>query len=173
MGIKRDLEDAEKAESLIVGQFYSVNSVIRLIDDAIIPVHGPLHEDAEIIKYPYDHWHIDWRFINKRLYQDYFDRGGRFLMPWAWPINANQTTGVVQRRRMQCKRQFEQYAPVKLVPWLKRLEEKYSNARMKNFICPHKGLPCNATPVDGNTVICRGHGLAFDVETGELIRQVA
>jgi hypothetical protein len=61
--------------------------------------------------------------------------------------------------------------PKERIPWLRKLEQKYRDAKMKNFICPHKGLPCNATPIVDGVVVCRGHGLAFNVETGAMVRQ--
>jgi nitrite reductase/ring-hydroxylating ferredoxin subunit len=72
---------------------------------------------------------------------------------------------------MKCKRQFGPYIPASRIPWLKKLEAKFATAKMKNFICPHKGLPCNGTPIVDGVVVCRGHGLAFNVETGSLVTQ--
>lgn len=166
------IENVENAKELEVGKFYLVNTVVANKTMEIIPVHGPLHNDAEVINFPHDHWHIDWRFVNGRMYDEYFKLGGGFLMPWAWPINEAFSTGEVTRRRMKCKRKFGPYVPPTRVPWLKKLEARYRGAKMKNLICPHKGLPCNATPVVNGVVVCRGHGLAFDVATGDLVSQL-
>lgn len=165
------IEEAERAERLVVGRYYLVNTVTQKDRGNVIPIHGPLHNDSEIINFPYDHWHIDWRFVNSRMYQEYVRLGGGFLMPWAWPINEEYTDQTITKRRMKCKRQFGQYMPPERIPWLRSLEEKYRNLKMKNFICPHKGIPCNSTPAVDGVVICRGHGLAFSVATGELVSQ--
>lgn len=167
-----ETQSVENSEMLNVGQFYLVNTVTRLSDGAIIPVHGGLHEDAEIINFPDHHWHIDWRFISTRLYHEYFKLGGGFLMPWAWPISEVYASVDVTKRLLKCKRQFGAYVPPTRIPWLSKLQAKYQNAKMKNFICPHKGLPCNGTPIVDGVVVCRGHGLAFNVETGSLVNQL-
>lgn len=169
--VKGKLEEAENVSELVIGRYYIVNTVTQTKRSWIIPIHGPLHNDAEVINFPHDHWHIDWRFVNARMYEQYMIAGGGFLMPWAWPINEEYTAGSVTKRRMKCKRQFGPYVPPDRVPWLKKLEDKYRTARMKNFICPHKGIPCNSTPTTDGIVICRGHGLAFNVQTGALVSQ--
>lgn len=165
------IEAVETVSRLQVGKFYLVNTVIREFGKKIIPIHGALHEDAEIINFPFEHWHIDWRFVDARTYEFYRKAGGGWFMPWAWPINRDNSIGPVVRRKLKCKRQFGPYMPKERILWLRALEEKYRDAKMKNLICPHKGLPCNATPTVDNVVICRGHGLAFNVKTGVLVRQ--
>ena len=162
------IEDVETVE---VGSFYLVNTVVRKADRAIVPVHGPQHADREIIKFPFRHWHIDWRFVSNPIYAEYEQWSMGFDMPWETPINVNNTTGEVKRRRLRCRRQFGEYAPLERILWLSALQEKYRNAKMKNFICPHQGIPCNATPIKDGVVVCRGHGLAFNVETGALVPQ--
>lgn len=162
----------EDATDLIVGEFYLVNTVARKRDRATIPVHGPLHEDKEILKFPDRHWHIDWRFLSKRLYADVESYSMGYSMPWEQPISFQNTTGTVTRLRLRCQRLFGDYPPVARIKWFGALQEKYRDAKMKNdFICPHKGLPCNSTPVKDGIVVCRGHGLAFNVTTGELVEQ--
>lgn len=76
------IQRIEDVTTVEVGRFYLVNTVQR-IDGATLPIHGPLHEDAEIINFPHLHWHIDWRFVDKRTYQDYFAAGCGRRMPWA------------------------------------------------------------------------------------------
>jgi hypothetical protein len=56
-----------------VGREYMVPCVTRLPrwvngpgldnDEHIVPVLGPAHEDADIIKFPEEHWHYDLRFL--------------------------------------------------------------------------------------------------------------
>lgn len=165
------IPNIEDVEEVVVGRYYMVNTVTRSHGGKILPIHGSLHEDRQVIGFPDEHWHIDWRFVGERLYREYWFAGGGYLMPWAWPISYQCSDTEVTRRRLMCKRQFGPYMPSERIPWLKKLELKYKNARMKNFICPHKGLPCNATPIENGIIVCRGHGLAFNVETGALVRQ--
>lgn len=48
-----------------VGRFYEVPCVRAryLRRTAWWPVMGPRHDDREHIRFPYVHWHVDWRFV--------------------------------------------------------------------------------------------------------------
>lgn len=59
--------DADQAYE--VGRYYRVPCVRGrwiLGDSPLwIPVIGPLHEDTEYIGFPFQHWHVDYRFLRK------------------------------------------------------------------------------------------------------------
>lgn len=51
------------------------------------------------------------------------------------------------------------------------MTEAYTGVRMRNMICPHRGINLRGQPVELGRVTCPGHGLQFDVETGKLRRR--
>ncbi len=184
------IQPIEQVEELVIGKYYLVDSVILkktkfgkgvIIPQTLMPIHGPMHNDPEI-RFNYEHYHIDWRFVEEKIYKK-FMRITSYTMPWQWVLhsdilkrltitNSNGTFKEykVAKKVWKCKRQFGTYSKPK---WLRELEEKYKDSVMKNFICPHKGLLCNnINPVNG-VVICRGHGLAWDVNSGRLVPRAA
>lgn len=53
-------------ETLEVGKFYSVPTAFGLFGYKYDwwPVLGPMHDDIEVIGFPYVHYHYDFRFFN-------------------------------------------------------------------------------------------------------------
>lgn len=149
--------------------------------DGFVPVIGPEHEDAEFLNFPHQHWHVDWRFASPRLWQralEYFARVdsvtaeqmayslvlGRSVVADRFSIEI----GDVQFRRMKCRRDFPAY-PHHKARWQASLEAAYACKKLKNGICPHKGLPLHTIqPVDG-VITCPGHGLRWNAATGALV----
>lgn len=188
--ISRSLNGSDSYE---IGKFYRVPCLkarTRLTDGfpiyywhgEWIPIIGPLHRDAEIIDFPFAHWHIDWRFVSAKVYEDV--QGSRYdksvlSMPFQqYPISARvedttQTmyTGNVELRRLKCKRPMPSWEPIREhVKWLAKLEESCAHLKMKNMVCPHRGIPLKSCSQDGDVVMCPGHGLRWNVKTGELVR---
>jgi hypothetical protein len=60
-----------------VGSFYEVPCmpvakqarVYWMPSDLWVPVLGPKHADAEHLEFPWEHYHIDWRFISQPQYE--------------------------------------------------------------------------------------------------------
>ena len=80
--------------------------------------------------------------------------------------------------RRKCQREMPDF-PSHVDGWLntghRHLEAAYRGCRLKpdHPVCPHKGFPLEGLPEKDGVVICPGHGLAFDMNTGELVpRQV-
>ena len=175
-----------------VGKFYRVpcvkasgNKYQHIFRSQWVPIMGPEHQDAEIIGFPYRHWHVDWRFAGQRMFTaakkehpgrnhesdvyNYvlmrfasFDRSEDLRNPFV-------ETGEVVVRRMQCKRAFPAY-PHERARWLPRLEEHCAGLKMRGMVCPHRGVPLEGCPTDGDVVQCPGHGLRWNVKTGELVQ---
>lgn len=149
-----------------------------------LPIMGPLHEDAEHVNFPYQHWHIDWRFASKRLFDRITWPARHMLQPryktaeqycYAWPVQQKDNIGrtIVAKppelRRMTCKRALPGF-PRTAAKWIPALECAYAGSKLKNLRCPHRGIPLDGiAPVDG-IVTCPGHGLRWNVQTGELVR---
>lgn len=165
-----------------IGKFYDVPCVKALprfnLGAGLIPIFGPLHSDAEFIKFPAPHWHIDFRFLRKRAWprmwrvmvsgeKACYNHVAQKDPNWGEPI-LDHSFGV-QTRKMQCKREWPTY-PYELAQWLPALESAFAGARLKpGLVCPHKGIPLESCPRDGDVVTCPGHGLRWNVKTGELV----
>ena len=166
-------------EQVTVGKFYMVPAV-RVVDwhgckNEWIAVIGPKHEDAEIIGFKWQHFHIDWRFAPRRV----FDRmasimGGAYVH--AYPIQDPDGRGdkaILEGpvlRRLKCKRELSGPFPRAAARWIPALEEKFACARLVNGLCPHRGIPVSAMHRDGDVLTCPGHGLRWSATNGELIR---
>lgn len=172
-----------------IGKFYRVpclrtKKVLRdgwrpLWGGAWVPVMGPLHRDAGVVNFPWLHWHPDLRFISERIYRQL--PMPRVSSPYATPLQKHPTwnreehlhdtfvEGDVEMRLMKCKRALPEY-PRHLAKWLPALEAECAHLKMTNMICPHRGLPLQGCQQDGDVVQCPGHGLRWNVKTGELVR---
>lgn len=169
-----------------IGRFYMIPCVKTTHQQRIgrgewVPVLGPLHEDADIIEFPYPHWHVDWRFASKKQVQRIgrgplgFDERRLFAVPIQYRTNDGKILLVESgpepiMRHMQCKRQMPAY-PLSTARsvWLRKLEEAYTHCRLKQKICPHRGIPLEGVEQHGDIVTCPGHGLRWNVITGALM----
>jgi hypothetical protein len=164
-----------------VGKFYMVPCVkttktCSYGGGEFMPVIGPEHTDVEFINFPHSHWHVDWRFVTARAlrrsvghrpeYQVY----GIVLHRWAYglPQYGSLIEGDVVMRRRKCIRSLPQY-PFGKAPWMPKLETAFADTRLKGMVCPHKGIPLKGCPMDGDVVTCPGHGLRWNIKTGELV----
>lgn len=165
-----------------IGQFYKVPCVHGQWENVIAdwPVMGRLHEDGEIIAFPWKHYHIDWRFVAARIIGA--DYGGSFPFGLSrsmhvyarplltWPrLNSNGLPPPVMRRR---KFQREHTLPfdARRITWLPKLEAAHAGCKLAaGMVCPHRGYDLTHEPVDANGhVICPMHGLRWNAVTGEL-----
>lgn len=139
-----------------------------------LPVIGPKHEDAELIGFKPWHWHLNLPFVPKRAYWDVF-----YSSAYAVPISCPDNNGkqVVMDgpllRRMKCVREWPPYPLDKIKGprgWLPKLEAAYSSCKLKpGMVCPHRGIPLASVPAVDGIVTCPGHGLRWNIETGELV----
>lgn len=173
----------EDAKEVIRGRLYEVPHVVWCHSVAItygrpewvprslfIPILGGLHEDREIIGFPDDHWHIDWRFVPesswKQIGKLHSDRDANTNAALR-VISEKNTTGIIFRKRRKCLRSHITFPDIG--PWHKKLEETYASTRMKCLTCPHRGISLVGAPVINGALICPGHGLAWHPKTGEMI----
>lgn len=169
------LVNVEDAKTVEVGRQYLVNMVKgderfgRLWNQKWIPVLGRAHEDESLTGSPDQHYHVDWRFVG--------------VDQWAWMVNylskrqfANAHIGYTIwerevlcspiRKRRACRRL---HATFPHNPhWMPRLEAEYANKKSDCRTCPHRGISLVGAPVVDGALVCAGHGLAWDVETGAL-----
>lgn len=153
-----------------------------------IPVIGPEHQDAEIIGFPWKHWHIDWRFVSKRVFERTLSQklsreaGNVFnfvLQRFAVQQENDGTKyetgepfhlGEVVMRRAMCRRAMPGY-PYHRATWLPALAKACSGMKMKNMVCPHRGMPLKGCDTTGDVVTCPAHGLRWNVKTGDLVTE--
>mgnify|MGYP002784344289 CR=1 FL=1 len=161
--------NVEDAPELVLGQRYRVRCVRT---DGLhywpkwIPVLGPLHEDAAIIDFPEDHWHIDWRFAPA----SFFDFTRCRVHPLGQVISKRNTRGGLVRHALVYKREMPEFP--NYAHWLPELEAAHADDRLKpGLVCPHRGISLKGCPHRGGVIVCPGHGLAWDVTTGRLVRR--
>lgn len=177
-------------EEPVVGRHYLVPCVrIDYVADVssfpagMWPVIGPLHDDLDDLDFHPKHWHLDCRFLTKRQL-DHVTIGG---------TNDNRVFGVVlcknglynQRGvpipgvaerseliRRRCNRPQIAY-PTSRITGFAAMQKRFSDAKVRCGRCPHRNLPLLSLPrIEGtNDVICPGHGLRFNLVTGQLVKQ--
>ena len=169
--------DSKTASAYVVSKFYRVPCV--WIDNFIghksvwVPVIGPMHDDLEHINFNPRHWHIDWRFAQEKLIPNFLvDPYARVVCKdlYGGRTHQAQTKGPEMMRR-KMRREWPAYPFDKVAKaWLPNLCEAYKNHRMKGMVCPHRGIPLEGCPRDGDVVTCPGHGLRWNIKTGEMVR---
>lgn len=159
------------------GKIYAVQVAILKPDHSFyghkgkVPVLGPKHEDKDIIGFPHPHYHVDWRFVTKKL----FNTCG----PWRSDGAAHEFAKVLESRhverletvRLKMRRPFRVW-PVERAKWFNLLQDAYQDKTAHRGICPHKGADMKTLPVDADgCVTCPLHGLKWDAKTWQLKRQ--
>ncbi len=175
----------------VPGTFYLVPTVRYTWHklDGDWPVMGPKHTDAEVLNFPWPHYHVDLRFIPHDLairLSTHLRAGvvGLTLTPLCRNPDGRRDITVphpdpIWRRRL-CRRAAaptprEFYEFVRghraLMP---ALEAAYQDAKLisgpKGFVCPHRHAPLGSVPpdCDGN-VVCPLHGLRWNLATGRIV----
>lgn len=153
-----------------IGKFYKVPCVraqyYRVVD--YWPVMGPQHEDTEHVGFEYQHYHIDWRFVPVHRFSPL---GFRLAVPLMMSERINQDglpTPVMRRRKFY--RTFPDFLGARAAKWMPNLEAAYAACKLKpGLICPHRGISLAGVYQEGDVATCPGHGLRWNVKTGELV----
>jgi hypothetical protein len=164
---------------LVEGRFYLVPTVEAKWCGklAVWPVIGPLHEDREIFRFEFDHYHVDARFLPRRFRHP--ERTFSHPLHRPWPIDeATALPSPVLRRRL-CVRAhlgFEIPWGVNPAPW-KELCRAFAGHQCASgkggWICPHRKASLGSIlPVDG-VITCPLHGLRIDAASGKVISSTA
>jgi len=171
------MKNVEDAKEVIVGKRYLVNTVEVLPEQyyhwwngGIVPVLGLAHEDADLIGIKDRHFHIDWRFVPLKnwerglgfLYQKNHSMQGAVL----WEYNP---MGPVTRKALLCRRTHDVFP---IVQFTKQLQKTFADKKSDCRTCPHRGISLVGAPVNFGAVVCPGHGLAWNIETGELAPRI-
>lgn len=147
-----------------------------------VPVHGPVHEDAEIIGFPFTHRHVDVRFMSDRQLKRYcpsWVTTPQELTAMLTPVSDSDRMAryapslETTLRRRKCYRAMPTFRAQsdRVIPWMWALEEKYRRCRLDpdNPVCPHRGFYLGDKPEVDGVVVCPGHGLTWNIRTGRLI----
>lgn len=158
------------------------------------PIIGTWHEDHDI-GFPGYHYHFDVRFFpqyefDMRDFDVFGCYGGyslaRVFSPSFFFAKARYSPGgendrdthpIVTKLRMMMKREMpdfpmrDKHAGVGEKSKIQTtLETMFQNTKLKCKTCPHRGFSLEGLPMqpDG-TVICNGHGLKWNLKTGEMV----
>lgn len=156
-----------------IGRFYRVPCVLTnghaWLGSGWQPVIGPMHEDRGAVNFPHQHWHIDLRFLPKKnVHIGLHHLFGIPIMKEDRYGRAVVTAGP-ELRLKKYQRPMPSY-PVEKAQWLGKLKAECAHMKLQNMICPHRGMPLAGCEQDGDEVQCPGHGLRWNVKTGELVR---
>lgn len=77
--------------------------------------------------------------------------------------------GPVVYNDLKCLREMPDWYPAHAAKWIPKLEEKYADACLIDGKCPHKGIDLSGCPAVNGIVVCPGHGLLWNAETGKLV----
>jgi hypothetical protein len=168
----------------VVGDFYMVPCVKYRGEWA--PVIGQEHTDKEYIKVGSPHLHYDLRFTPAWMIQE---RVGHYAASRNVQCDINQLmmgrvvftregadSNKVRERKMRCLR-FMPVFPLVIhtepIAWMRDLENAYQHTQLNCARCPHRGMPLSKENADENgNVVCPGHGLQFNLETGKLVSRL-
>jgi hypothetical protein len=161
----------------VIGRQYRVPCVWARFysQPLLVPIIGPWHEDVAL-EFPHEHFHIDWRFVKD---WQWFRVGHSIGSPAALGQVITAPEGEVFECRRKCIRQMPEFpmfrsdgAPTQQA---RRIHRACQGMRLKPgcMVCPHKGMPLNGLPVDGEgRVVCPGHGMRWDLATGEMVARI-
>lgn len=134
-----------------------------------IPITGPRHSDSDYIGFNPMHFHFDHQFLSERFRKE--------LVHWMNPEpltyvaeHYDKAVGIVHWP-LVCVRHVKSYPRLS---FSSALEHGYRNKAVTCGKCPHRGLPLSSLPREPGTdiVTCPGHGLRWDLNTGDMVGSV-
>ncbi|MEI9995116.1 MAG: Rieske 2Fe-2S domain-containing protein [Rhizomicrobium sp.] len=159
----------------IVGQYYMVATVRHKLFD-LAPrswaVMGVRHSDAEHLNFPYQHYHLDWRFVPQGAWRkatnNRYGEQGVFGIPLH---HVGMEHGPVIYRRRKCLRDVPVNVIFATMPGGIDLHRAWHGKPavqgQHGLICPHRGTHLGSVPANRDgTVTCPLHGLKFCARTG-------
>lgn len=170
------------SEPYQIGRCYRVPTVHGILSnmERDWPVFLPIHEDTEIIEFPYWHYHVDWRFVAEkelRMVSGFYvtenydwaaavplmERNDGYLAT----LNVGLQNFPVVYKRLKCRRDPVGFPQTP--GWIAALEAKHHHCKAKHGICPHRGVDMTSIPPVDGIVTCPAHGLRWRAETWELV----
>lgn len=148
------------------------------------PVIGPHHEDAELLNFPFQHWHYDLRFLSNAQVEnrgkDGFHTTSSVLSVLPRPLtNHGELESPVLRPR-RCMREqvdWSNHPDIKryttrpeALRKMERITAQKHHGLKSCMRCPHRGLPLGSMPVIDGVITCPGHGIRFHASTGKVVQ---
>jgi hypothetical protein len=146
------------------------------------PVFPFRHEDGEFLAFPYFHFHLDPRFMNKwqwkhaASFSDFMSRRegvAPFISTQRSPLCSRgiEVPADFTWARRTCQRAeipyyFREVIDSKLTPAF--AGQQCAKART-GWVCPHKHFPLGQIPAEDRVITCPLHGLRIDVDTGVVL----
>lgn len=165
----------------VVGRFYGVPTVEAYWYNRLMPwpVMGARHADREHFDFPHEHYHIDPRFVSRRIWDSMMWWGDEaaaastfFRTPLTGRVDWRRGSdlGPVVRRRRKCQRAMPEYPYGDKDP-VQSLRRAFAGVpaipSKRGWICPHRKAPLGSIQPDEHGVItCPLHGLRFCAKTG-------
>lgn len=136
------------------------------------PVWGPKHNDVEHFNFEKLHYHVDPRFLTKRLWRHF----GVFRDPiadvQATPLNNSFLDNGPPKpvlRRMRCRLAHSEWQftdPISVVGLNDQWKGKQCPKGKRGFVCPHKLFPLGSVVPQDGVITCPLHGLRIHAATG-------
>lgn len=143
-----------------------------------VPVLLPKHEDTEIVNFPWQHYHIDWRFVTETQFKYVADNRHGASGVYSIVLSEQGVPPYKEPpayKRKICKREMPRW-PHEVAKWAAPLEAEYADKKLTACgKCPHRGVDLSTIepkildlgkPTMKCIKVCPGHGLVFDSETG-------
>lgn len=166
-----------------IGQFFLVPTLRGewCNRKGIWPVLGPMHEDAEFLQFPHDHWHLDARFMNVAEWRHaarYSVTRSADSSVAALPLMKNLLShgDEIYWQRRAYRRHFQYpLTKVSVQQHFQRLHAQFegviAHRGEHGLVCPHRGAPLGSiAPNERGHIVCPLHGLCWDAATGRNIR---
>lgn len=172
-----------EVEQPVVGRQYRVPCVIRYTGGKMSfwPVIGPWHEDKDIIGFDWHHFHYDVRFLSKAQMNTLSPFRSEAYALVSVFTNETGIRGardteqpVLHWKRRLLKREMPDFPSTSSVDGSKNklstnIEAAFKDVKMTCMTCPHRGFKLTGLPVKDGNVVCNGHGLKWNLSTGEMV----
>lgn len=143
--------------------------------DEWVPTLGPKHEDAAELDFPWLHYHIDWRFVSDRMFD--WCSSAPSKSPLGQVVTADikfrEISGRPVMKRRKCRREMPEFPALHVSGsrWEQlELNQRARCSKLKDgHICPHRGIDLRQFAQPDGTAICPGHGLRWDLKTGDML----
>lgn len=132
-----------------------------------IPINGKPHTDEEL-GVSWEHYHIDWRYLNEYERRSAFLRAGLGSADTDYyfvVVRAEDVIRLEERQLVRCD--LKGFEPAEaFATWLPILEKNYEGVTCKGNRCPHRGADLsNCIPDKKGRITCPYHALVIDKKT--------
>jgi hypothetical protein len=147
----------------VIGEWYTVPCAVSSRTGQSVPVLGPIHSDPEIMKVPWDHIHVDWRFASQRYIEEtlqalegtQWNDKGSVQLPTVRALRVEEGLWTFKDGAARCQRQL---------PFMIRTNPVYYDQPAPGFRCPHRGVSLKGHWQDNRyNMLCPLHGACINL----------